>query len=389
VAAASCFSGTFIARSFETLEASNLLEDWDHLAQTMPTHMPFQTAHWNRAWWSIFRRRGIFLKDELHLVCAVRDERLVGVIPLFSTTLGLPGLPLVRYLRLLGADSNLTEWRSVICRPEDRLPLQALWLRESARFRFGLCFLQLRGFTAEEINAAKLEMAGFLRVFPPSEHFVLSLPGSWDSFKATLKRNMKESLRHCYNSLRRANLTPSLSVIGDVEELRARMGLFYEWHALRAKNTGTIEHPDYFNRDLNRQFLETLAQGFCPRGRMKLFELKLNDRPVAYRLGFIDGDTLYLYYSGFDPEFSRFSVMTTLVAEVIKWAINEKIRFVNLSFGRDVSKTRWGPAAIQSYEAVIGIKGLWILQTCRWVVNGTRNLVTRAKRKYSIVESVL
>ena len=200
---------------------------------------------------------------------------------------------------------------------------------------------------------------------------------------------MKESLRHCYNSLRHANLTPSLSVIGDVEELRAKIGLFYEWHALRAKKTDTIEHPDYFNRDLNRQFLETLAQGFCPRGRMKLFELKVNDRPVAYRLGFIDGDTLYLYYSGFDPEFSRFSVMTTLVAEVIKWAIHEKIRFVNLSFGRDVSKTRWGPVAIRSYEAVIGIKGLWILQTGRWIVDCTRNLVTRAKRKYSIVESVL
>lgn len=378
------FSKTFIANSFEDLEALNLLEGWDHLAQAMPTHMPFQSLHWNRTWWSKFRRRGIFFRDELYLVCAVRDDRLVGVIPLFNTSVGLPGIPILRYLRLLGADQNLTEWRSVICRPEDRRELQVLWLQEAAKFRFGFTFLQIRGFSAEEMSAAKLETVGYAKLLLPSENFVLAVPGSWDSFKATLKRNIKESLRHCYNSLSHAGLTPSLTVIDDADMLRKKIGVFYEWHTRRANDTKSITHPDYFKTTVHRQFLESLAEGLCPVGQMKLFELKLNDQPVAYRLGFINDDTLYLYFSAFDPAFSRFSVMTTLVAEMIKWAINEKIAFVNLSFGRDTSKTRWGPSEIQSYEALIGTKGIWMLQVHRWLVDTARSLMTRAKGKYSV-----
>lgn len=371
-------SGIFIAHSFESLEASDYLQDWDRLAQSMPTHMPFQTVHWNRTWWAKFRRPGIFVRDELYLICAVRDGRLFGVVPLFKTTIGLPGIPLFRYLRLLGADRNLTEWRSVICRPEDRETLQALWLKEAMKSEFGFKFSQLRGFTHEEVKAAQLESRRHVKILtPPSENFVLALPDSWDSFKSRLKRNIKESLRHCYNSLKHANLTPSLTVIDGAKDLRAKLAQFYHWHMLRARNTNTVAHPDYFKDVKHRQFLENLADGFCPNGAMKLFELKLNDQTVAYRLGFVNGGTLYFYFSAFDPEFSRFSTMTTLVAEAIKWAIQEKLAFVNLSFGRDVSKTRWGPSEVKFYEAVVGTRFLWALDFHYWILKTIR---TRRRR---------
>jgi CelD/BcsL family acetyltransferase involved in cellulose biosynthesis len=58
-----------------------------------------------------------------------------------------------------------------------------------------------------------------------------------------------------------------------------------------------------------------------------------------------------MYYSGFDPEWSRFSVMTTTVAEAIKYAIEHGLKTVNLSPGNDVSKTRWGPRELQYTSA--------------------------------------
>jgi len=36
-------------------------------------------------------------------------------------------------------------------------------------------------------------------------------------------------------------------------------------------------------------------------------------------------------------------VSTLLVAECIKWAIDRGSRFISLSLGKDVSKTRWDP----------------------------------------------
>lgn len=58
------------------------------------------------------------------------------------------------------------------------------------------------------------------------------------------------------------------------------------------------------------------------------------------------GDEIYMYFSGYDLGWSRFSVMTTTLAEAIKWAIDQKLRIFNLSTGNDVSKTRWRPQCI-------------------------------------------
>lgn len=71
------------------------------------------------------------------------------------------------------------------------------------------------------------------------------------------------------------------------------------------------------------------------------------------RIGFVLGDSLYLYYSGYDPAFAKYSVMTTVVAEAIKHAIEEGFATVNLSTGRDVSKTRWGPDEVVFRQASI------------------------------------
>ncbi len=63
---------------------------------------------------------------------------------------------------------------------------------------------------------------------------------------------------------------------------------------------------------------------------------------------------MYLYYSGYDPLWARYSVMTTTVAEALKYAIACGIKTVSLSPGREISKTRWGPRQIDygsAYEA--------------------------------------
>jgi CelD/BcsL family acetyltransferase involved in cellulose biosynthesis len=79
---------------------------------------------------------------------------------------------------------------------------------------------------------------------------------------------------------------------------------------------------------------------------VRIFQLRIASKIVATRIGFVVGDSLYLYYSGFDPQWARYSVMTTTVAEAIKYAIAQGLTTVNLSPAKDVSKTRWGPREI-------------------------------------------
>ena len=73
---------------------------------------------------------------------------------------------------------------------------------------------------------------------------------------------------------------------------------------------------------------------------------------VASRIAFAMGDHLYYYYSGFRPEWGRYSVMTALVAESLKWAIDNGVRTANLSVHAEQSKLRWGPQEISFQEYV-------------------------------------
>jgi CelD/BcsL family acetyltransferase involved in cellulose biosynthesis len=101
------------------------------------------------------------------------------------------------------------------------------------------------------------------------------------------------------------------------------------------------------------------------RGAVRLFELKVNSQIVAIRIGFVVRDSLYLYYSGFDPAWARYSVMTTTMAEAIKYAIAQGIKTVNLSPTKDIAKTRWGPRQID-YRSAYQVSGRLRSRLARW-----------------------
>jgi CelD/BcsL family acetyltransferase involved in cellulose biosynthesis len=108
-----------------------------------------------------------------------------------------------------------------------------------------------------------------------------------------------------------------------------------------------VPHPNRFASRISRDFLYEVCERFGKSGALRLFRLEIASQIVAMRIGIAVGDSLYLYYSGYDPAWARYSVMTTTVAEAIKYAIAHGFKTINLSPTKEVSKTRWGPREIQ------------------------------------------
>jgi CelD/BcsL family acetyltransferase involved in cellulose biosynthesis len=173
--------------------------------------------------------------------------------------------------------------------------------------------------------------------------YYLSLPDTWSAFKSGLSRNVKESLRKCYNSLKRDGHAFVFRAIDQPAHVDPALDRFFHLHTVRAQATGTIEHTDVFRTRKTRDFLRAYGQRMAERGRFVVFQLEIGGEVVATRVAMIFGDQLYLYYSGYNISWARYSVMTTLVAEAIQWAIDRRFKVVNLSTGSDVSKTRWSP----------------------------------------------
>ncbi|HEX4447643.1 MAG TPA: GNAT family N-acetyltransferase, partial [Polyangiaceae bacterium] len=107
-----------------------------------------------------------------------------------------------------------------------------------------------------------------------------------------------------------------------------------------------------FESHTSREFLYEVCEKLAAKGVAKAFVLKIRGCVVAVRVGFVVGDQLYLYYSGYDPKWAKYSVPTTVVAEAMKYAIAKGLKAVNLSTGTDVSKTRWGARLVPYQEAV-------------------------------------
>jgi CelD/BcsL family acetyltransferase involved in cellulose biosynthesis len=199
-----------------------------------------------------------------------------------------------------------------------------------------------------------LGKGGTIEWQPSRPYYVLDLAPTWDKFRAGLKRNIRESLRHCYNSLKRDGLQFELLVIRDPADMPQGLARFLELHDMRANLKVGVIHRNCFPTEASRRFLYAVCERLAMSGVVRLFQLRVGAQIVAARIGFVVGDSLYLYYTGYDPEWYRYSVMTTTDAEAIKYAISQGLKTVNLSPGKISAKTRWGPRELEytsAYEA--------------------------------------
>jgi CelD/BcsL family acetyltransferase involved in cellulose biosynthesis len=317
--------------------------DFARLQAVTGNTLPFALFEWQLAWCRHIRRHDPAVGDEpLFHVVRNREGDCVAIVPLILTRRRVGILRIVS-LGLMGADPAITEIRTSLVQPgyadsvahalSVSLPKDSEW-----------DWIQWTG-VCDEFCAALGRLRG-LDWLPVPPSYVLDLPPSWDMFRAGLKRNIRESLRHCYNSLKRDGHAFVLDVAAGPDSVHAALERLFVLHALRAAMPGSIPHPNHFAAEGVRRFLHEVCRQLAAHDIVRVFQLTIGGRVVASRIGFEVGDSLYLYYSGFDPEWSKYSVMTTTVAETIKYAIARGLKTVNLSPGNDVSKTRWSPREV-------------------------------------------
>ncbi|MFT3907341.1 MAG: GNAT family N-acetyltransferase [Steroidobacteraceae bacterium] len=360
---------TLIVREAQSFR--ELAPEWEALLPRCPVRTPFMYPYWCELWWQHFAERRLLVTDTLKLL-EVRDGggALRAVTPFVVTT--RPSLPWlnIRSVRPIGADPNVTELSTLICAPEDEAGVVSALLDYFVARRGEWDLLSLGDVRADSDSVGMLGGRAGLRWTGEVSDYVLTLPADWETFRSSLKRNIKESLRKCYNAPRREGLTPELRVRAAPAEVAAALERWLHLHTMRADRTDTVIHRNVFAVDPPRAFLRATVAQLAAQGLTRIFELELNGQVVASRIGFVLGDTLYLYFSGYDPAFGQYSVMTTTVAEAIKWAIEQGLKTVNLSPGNDVSKTRWSPDEVRYRRAVLptpSLRGPILHRIVQWV----------------------
>lgn len=329
-----------------------LESQWRSLERTSENTLPFRTFIWTSCWWRHLREARLGVRDSL-AIRAVRagGDRLVGVAPFIVTERPGVGPFRARCLQLIGADPNVTEIAGLLCEPGLEAACHDAIRDDLVRCLGDLDWIRWTGIE---------EHSGMREAFERRcvswrdgvSCYVLDLPESWDALRASRPPNLREALRKGYRSLMREGKAFELEIVTDEARAAPAVRDFFRLHAARAKVTGVVAHPDIFRDAPCRDFLLDVCGRFAQRGALRIFRLNVDGHLAATRIGFVVGSGLYLYYSGLDPDYAKYRVGTTLVAEAIKHAISERLSSVNLSTGSDPSKSRWRPREIAFREAV-------------------------------------
>ena len=339
----------------EVLESLNALEAmapaWRALDEQTFPRLPFTGPRWNLLWWKHFAEKRRTVADRLHSFVVFDGNQLLAILPMMFTERPAVGPLRARHLQFFGADPNVTEVRGPCCRRCDEGRVFETLLSQLEAQANEWDWVELSGFVEQGAAyraLAQRKALGWVRQAP---NFLIQPGNDWDAYKAALPRNLKESLRKCYATLRRDNLRHEMRVAERPDLVKARLETFFELHRLRAQAPFTPKHSDVFASAPARNFLREYMVGASGVGSAMLFELLVEGEVVASRIGFVLDDSLYLYFSGYRPTMARYSVMTTCTVEAIKWAIEKGVKTINLSVGRDQSKLRWRPTEVPLVES--------------------------------------
>ena len=269
-----------VVESFAGLSADERLA-WKALYEKQPDPSPFQSLRWNEVWWEVFgRSSGLTSKSPVILVVTHHDE-IIAFFPLFRQTISLLGIPLLRHVKPMGSDPNLTELKTGIVaegRERDAYATLVEFFKHADR-RWEILTIPAVPSGAEDPLCIPHPTQ------PVIEGFIIPLAADWDAFRSGLKRNVKEAVRKCYNSLKRDGIEPAFTCLSDSASIQDMLPEFYRLHAERGKQQDGVYHPDYFQLDKARTLISLLANDPAESG-IRLFILRDGNRLIAARLAF-------------------------------------------------------------------------------------------------------
>jgi CelD/BcsL family acetyltransferase involved in cellulose biosynthesis len=167
-------------------------------------------------------------------------------------------------------------------------------------------------------------------------------------------------------------------MLADPEAIVAALPRFFELHRMRSEAAEMKQHNDYFPTQANRDFVVEMARVLAPRQRLLLAQMEVDGAVVATQLVLFQSQTMSAYYSGFDPQWRQYSVMTLLTRACVEYAIARGMSWVDLTEGsRSQAKRQWGNEELMSYHVLIARPPLLTVLAARAMLKW---YATRARR---------
>jgi len=154
------------------------------------------------------------------------------------------------------------------------------------------------------------------------------LPADWEAYLASLSKKDRHELRRKLRNLEAAG-DVDVRLYRSPEDVKTRLPLL-----LRFMVESRTDKAAFMSEQMGR-FFHRMALALAAEGLVRLCELELDGKPIASVLCLDQRGQLFLYNSGYDPEYASLAVGIVSKALVLRDAIEAGRRYVDFLRGAE------------------------------------------------------
>lgn len=325
-------SYTVKRESFDSLASC-----WANPSHSLRWNSLFVLPIWLKVWWQELRAGA-----ELYLDAIRQGERVIGIAPLLvregrASLIG--SADVCDYLDFVVAPGRERDFFSVLL--DD--------LREK-----GVNQLDLRPLRPDSTVLTHLVSIAQNRRYevlchPEDVSLELDLPSTWDEYLTILTAKQRHEVRRKLRRLSEAGKV-DYHFVKDGVAVHDAMDTFLKMF------TESRQDKAIFLTAQMESFFRSLADNMAEAGLLRLGILELDTLPTAMVMCFDYNDCMYLYNSGYNPQYDSLSVGLLCKVLCIKESIQEGKKRFNFLKGAETYKYQLGGGEVPLYSCQITIK---------------------------------
>jgi len=321
-----------------------LYESWNKiLSQTACANVQL-TYEWLSTWWEVFGGN-----ERLSLITVTDRGKIIGIAPLIITkVISKAGFEL-RKLAFVG--DGLTDYHDLLISHERRKEiLQALigFVLSNEKNWDAIHFRNIRSdspnlpILRDSLKDTSLTFTERINIKAP----YISIDCDWLKYYNALGKNIRSDMRRRLNCLTKKGKAEFVR-IHETDDVTNTLHIIKSIHVKCRQAKGEIS---WYTDEKRLRFVSLILERFGDLKWLDIVFLKLNDRIVAYYLGFIYDNVVYFWNTGFDPEFSGLSPGKLLLHHWIKDSFAVGYREFDFMVGQEPYKFQWTNHIRSNYE---------------------------------------
>ena len=292
---------------FELL--SRLSKIWHDIFNCNSKPSPFLSFEW------FISLSENLLNDDPEVIIFLKDGNVVGILPAIINN---------DTLKLIG-DERVTDLNDIIYMPgyeEFIVGSFASFIKEENLFidiaplEKDSILVKLLPLFLEELTVEKADLCP-----------ILPLASSWDEYLATIEGKVRHELRRKLRKVKEAK----------IERLPPdQIDVLFQLMSASDKNK-----KNFLTNEI-REFFKALASAFFKKGWLRYEATFLRGYPIGVVFGFQMKNHIYLYNTGYDPDFSDLSPGIATIVLDIRLAIDEGFGYYDFLRGGEGFKFSFG-----------------------------------------------